>query len=171
MTDDQNFFPKILSLSQCFAQELTSAELPELCFLGIVPGDLIIADYCGSNCGGKGGMGWVRLVGVNEIAGGTSDVTGYSNCATELEAQVEVGVIRKAPTIGSNGQLPTVEMQLAAARLQYADMAAMLRAIRCCFSTGKDTKVVTYMPIGPDGDCLGGRWLISIAQHGGQLSG
>lgn len=166
MTDDLSFWPKILQLSQCLSQELTAAELPGLCFLGILPGEVVIADYCGCDGDGHCGMGWVRLVGINEMPGGIQEVSGYSPCGAELEAQVEIGVMRCAPGLKSTTDLPTVTEQLDTARVQYADMAAMLRAIRCCFSSSKDVKVVAYTPIGPDGACIGGRWLATIAEHG-----
>lgn len=166
VTDDTAFWPKLLGLSQCLATELAAAGLPDLCFLGIVPGEVVIADYCSGNCTNRCGMGWVRLVAVNEMPSGLQDVTGYSPCGAELEAQVEVGVMRCAPML-SKDTLPTVEDQLNAARIQYADMAAMLKAIRCCFASNKDVKISTYQPIGPDGDCIGGRWLAAIAEHGG----
>lgn len=168
-TDDTIFWPKILELVQCVAREWVDASLPEPCFLGILPGDFAPNDYCNCNEGGECGQVWVRLQLIieQENPNGTA-VGGLSNaCATPLLAQVEVGHLMCAPmpkTMADGSvELPSVTEQLDAARQSYASMAALARAIRCCYASKKDIGSMSYVPYGPAGGCLGGSWTVTIA--------
>jgi hypothetical protein len=161
MRDDNDFFPKLLAISQCLCAEITTRELPEPCFCGVIHGNLAPADYC--NSGGNGnGMAWVRLVGIAEQQG--ANPAEFSYCGTPLEAVIEVGILRCALVIGEDGSLPTEEEQLIAARVAAADMAASLSALRCCVNK-KDVRVLSWQPVGPEGGCVGGAWT-AVLQSG-----
>lgn len=151
----------MLVLASCLCREIAEAELPDPCFCGVIPGQAVPLDYCApcGSRGGKCGMAWVRLAGVApaNFTGTSGDIT---RCATPLQATIEVGVARCAPT-GSLDSLPTMADQLAAAELQTADMAAALRAIRCCTDNG-DIAVTAWAPFGPTGGCLGGSWNFTL---------
>lgn len=158
MRDDDQFFPKMLAISQCLCAEITVRELPAPCFCGIIPGASLIADYCDATNEGNG-MAWVRLVGVSEAF---QDQSPVSACNGPLEAIIEVGIVRCAIGVGDNGELPSYEDQLTATRLAAADMAAALAAIRCCLPNKKDVRVGGWVPLGPEGGCVGGAWTAVI---------
>lgn len=161
--NDPHFYERMLSLSACLCGKITEKELPEPCFCGVITGDRITADYCQST-GGKDGMAWVRMVGITEQEMGDvggANIMSSSHCATPLIADVEVGILRCAPAPGLDGAPPTEGAYLASAQLQMADMNAALEAIRCCFGR-KDIRVQGWTPMGPDGGCLGGAWLVSV---------
>jgi hypothetical protein len=159
MRSDHHFWPTMLSLAECLCQQITDSELPDVCFCGVLPGDLTL-EYCTSCDGGACGQAWVRLVGVSVLAG----VEEAANpCTAPLQALVEVGIARCAPTGGDDGSPPTLAQQLDAAALQTADMAAALRAIRCCEALSpKDFAITQWTPIGPEGVCLGGAWAVLL---------
>jgi hypothetical protein len=76
--------------------------------------------------------------------------------------ELEIGIVRCKPAGSASGVRgyvpPTLEQNVAALRLQTADIAAMRRAVLCCFGQDDDTDYIlgTYTPIAPEGDCLGG---------------
>lgn len=162
-TDDDVFWPKLLELVQCVAREWVEAGLPEPCFMGIMPGEFAPNDYCQCNETGECGQVWVRLQLVTELLNPNSVGELGNACATPLVAQVEVGHLGCVPGINDQGELPGVSEQLEAARQQYAAMAALGRAIRCCYASKKDIGSLSYTPYGPAGGCVGGQWVFVMA--------
>lgn len=156
----------LTELASCLCQALTDRGRPDTCFCGVIGGAIVPLDYC-ATCEEKCGMAWVRLVSVEEAQFGiTENATGLGGnpCAAPLQATIEVGVTRCAPTMDDNGEPPTMADQLAAAEGQTADMMAALYAIRCCYEPLGDVVVGTWTPIGPDGVCMGGSWSITVTQ-------
>jgi len=151
---------QLTGLASCLCAELGDS----LCFCGVLPGDATPLDYCGACDGAACGQAWVRLVSVIPILD-TSTGSASNPCGAPLQAAVEVGVARCAPMPGDDGEAPTMADQLEASLQQVADMRAGLRAIRCCNSYGsKDFDIVEWTPIGPEGACLGGAWLITLRE-------
>lgn len=153
-------------LAECLCRELAEAGRPETCFCGVIGGAIAPLDFCGECDSGACGQAWVRLSSMSEVQF-TVDTGGVgpSTCATPLEATVEVGVTRCAPTMDSEGNPPSMAEQLAAAEAQTADMMAALRAIRCCYDGEGEMTVESWTPIGPDGICMGGVWSITITEY------
>jgi hypothetical protein len=162
MTDDSDFFPKLVAISQCLCAEITVRGLPETCFCGVIHGAAIPADYCESGLQGNG-MAWARLVSITEVQSQGQDPQA-SFCGSPLEAVIEVGILRCALGLSESGMPPTVEQHMEAARLAAADMAASLAAIRCCVNK-RDVRVLAWQPMGPDGGCVGGAWT-AVVQSG-----
>jgi hypothetical protein len=166
MTDDTFVFPALLAAAQCLSEQITAAGVPVPEFIGIVPGDALLPDYC------AGGMAWVRLASMGEWVEGSGDGQDrWSACTGPLIASIEMGIVRCAPEGSTaNGEFcpPTMAEQLDATRLQMADQALMLRAIRCCLPAASDGRyarriaVTGYSPVGPAGQCLGGRWTFDL---------
>lgn len=160
MKDDTSFYPLLVELATCLCAELESAGLPTPCYCGVLPGQVVPLDYCGE-CGERCGMAWVRLATIGEELSLTGEqVRRTSRCAVPLQATVEVGVARCAPSPDDLGNPPSEAAQLAATQLQMADMAAALRAITCC--SVADYALGTWTPAGPEGGCLGGSWLVTF---------
>lgn len=124
---------------------------PMPCICTVLPGAVVPYDYCEA-----GGSAWSRVVGIVPI---TSDIGDYT-CATEYEVTIEVGILRCAPMLGANNELPSDAEQTAAAMQQYADMGLMHAALTCCTVPSRfdGPAVGSYVPLGPDGGCVGGSW-------------
>jgi hypothetical protein len=160
-------YPAIIQLSSCLCLEITNSGLPEPCSCGPIVGDLVY-DYC-SNCsdGKCGGQAWVRLVDAFPSRDFPSPSSVLSNCNDPLAYTLEIGIVRCKP-LGKNSSVhgytpPTLEENVSALRLQLADMAAMRRAIQCCFGQGDLSYIVgSYTPSPVDGDCLGGLFNVTV---------
>jgi hypothetical protein len=99
-----------------------------------MPGNRVAYDYVGA-CDDKDGMAWTRLGTSYPSAGvGRTDTT-LRNCGSSIGFDIELGVLRSAPTMTPDGEPPDEADQLATTDLQIADMLAMYRAVACCFST------------------------------------
>lgn len=160
--EDRDAFPLLAALLDSLTAEFRAAGLHEdLCSMTIQPGAIVPADY-----GDCGGMAWVRLASSNPtVSFPTGDLT-INNCAYSLAHVVEVGAFRAGPLpeqVGGGVVLPTDEEQFEAARMQFADMAAMRRAIT---KAPIDYKILgTYQPIGPQGGVLGGTWTVTVGRE------
>lgn len=143
----------LTNLAACLCAELATASeesgipAPQLCT--VLPGSAVAFDYCDN-----GGMAFSRLVGIAPV------VTNASRCATEFEVSVDVSIMRCAPMIGEEGELPTAAEQLAASMLQNFDMGVLHKVLTCCKvpDSFMDLTLGTFVPIGPEGGCLGGVW-------------
>lgn len=156
--DDYALWPALMELTTCLCAEVANAGLPELCFCGLVPGDTVAWDYIGDT--GQG-MAWVRLMNIYPSAAFPAvDSTLRSSCASPLAAQVEMGILRCAPSPDSDGTPPSMAAQWEATRLQLADMAAMYAAVRCCYDRQENMVLGQYNPAGPEGGVVGGTWQV-----------
>jgi hypothetical protein len=165
--EDNFIYPTMIDLSACLCTEIEASGLPGVCSCGPIVGTLVL-DYC-SNCGDKGcsGQAWVRLVDAFPSVDFPSPVATPQNCNAPMAYTIEIGIVRCKP-LGTNTQLrgfvpPTMEQNVDALRLQTADIAAIRRAIQCCFGAEDKTyQIGTYTAAPPDGDCLGGYFNIVV---------
>lgn len=142
------------ALASCLCDELEQAEressIPKPCFCGVLPGSVVSFDYCD-----EGGMAWARLAQITPV------MLPGRNCVMEYDVTVELAIMRCAPVIEEDGDLPTMEEQLAAAMLQNFDMGLMHKVITCCEGIPASftmQEMGAYIPVGPDGACVGGAW-------------
>lgn len=163
-TEDTIVYPTMIKIAACLETELTKAGLPQLCFLGIMPGNQVALDFC-DGCGthGQCGQAWVRLV----TAYPSSSFPNPDNTArvnVDLAYVLEVAVMRCAPKPDSQGNPPGVADMLESTRLQMADMAAIRRALECCLKDVEvDYSLGSYSAYGPQGGCVGGSWTITLS--------
>lgn len=151
----------VSAIASCLCQQIKdTVDLPGVCFCGIVPGDMASAAYSGDcedeNCG----MAWVRLVTMypSKIVGQQDNTAG--NCGSGLGIDLELGIMR---CFDASEEVPSPEVLLAAAQLQYEDALVMQRAIYCCSAVpNKSTILSAYTPLGPDGGLVGGSMVVSI---------
>jgi hypothetical protein len=165
--EDNLIYPTIIQMVACLCTEIAESGLPEPCSCGPIVGDLIL-DYCGQCADGKcGGQAWVRLVDSYPSIDFPTPNQALNNCAAPIAYQLEVGIARCKPvgsTSGVRGFVPpSLEQQVAALRLQTADMAAVRRAVQCCL--GDDTIdyiLGSYIPLTGEADCLGGAFQVWV---------
>jgi hypothetical protein len=167
--EDTLIYPVMIELSACLCREIDQSGLPTPCSCGLIAGELT-ADYCGTcvdnTCGGQA---WVRFVDSYPTTQFPTPSQVPSNCYTPWAFTIEMGIIRCKPVGKANGARgytpPSLEQQVDAIRLQTADMAAMRRALQCCFGTTDRNYVIgNYQPVGPEADCLGGAYTITVGE-------
>jgi hypothetical protein len=143
----------LTGLAACLCAELEVAadesDIPKPQMCTVLPGAAVAFDYCDN-----GGMAYSRLVGIEPI------VTSAGRCAVEFSVTVEIAILRCAPMIGEEGELPTEAEQLAASMLQNFDMGLLHKVLTCCAvpASFTDQTLGPFTPIGPDGGCIGGVW-------------
>lgn len=144
------------AVADCLCAQIVADGLPEVCFCGVVPGSLAVADQIG-DCGDACGMAWVRLEQLyyaTQVGVPSGDP---GNCTKPLAMNIEVGILR---CVDAEGLDQSESLQ--STELQMADAECMLRAVTCCPALpGRDTVIAPYTPIGPDGGVVGGALLLS----------
>lgn len=147
-------------IATCLCAQLTDCG-PEVCFCGVVPGDVVAADYGGGCESGCGGIAWVRmqLAYPSKILGAQN--TDPQNCDLAMGMDIEIGVLRCISAGDDAGNAPSAAELLAATQQQTADLMAMWKALSCC-GFGKDMIIGAYTPAGPAGGLVGGSFLLSI---------
>jgi len=163
VTDDTLAFPLAVELLGCLCAEMPDTVGGDVCWCGLLPGQLVPMDYCqceGTNCG----QAWVRIVSVYPSQQFPRQSIDYRSCADPLAVELNAGVFRCFPGLDENLHPPTVDQQLEAVRVQMSDQAAIRRAIQCCFGTDKKRPAILgrYTPLGPAGDCGGGYWAVTV---------
>jgi hypothetical protein len=168
LVEDKVAYPTLIRLAACLCLELEAAGGPALCYCGPVAGEVAL-DFCGGNCGdeGCGGQAWVRFMDIFPSTNFPSPDNALANCKAPLAFNMEVGIARCAPvgTSGPNGYLPpTMEQNVEAIRLQLADVAALRRAVQCCFAQGDTDYIMgAYSQLSVNnGGCLGGTFNVVV---------
>lgn len=153
-TPDTAIWPGLAELSACLCAEIVRSNLPKTCFCGVVAGEPAF-DVTEED----DGFAWVRLIQVYPSASFPDPAIDGRSCAYPLVAEVEIGLMYCFPAAKA-GDIPTVEEQWEAARLQAAGMAALRRAIECCYRKAGEFALGTYTAVGPDGGFVGGTWTV-----------
>ena len=164
ITEDFLIYPAMVRLAGCLCAELKKSGLPEPCFCGIAEGTEANLD-CGS-CDDGCGAAWVRLANAFPSQDGVSPAA-IATCNSQIVFQLEVGVTRCfSPFADSEGNGQGIAEHLEATRLQLADMAAIKRAIACCFADeDAEYNLGAYTPIPFSGGCGGGSWLVTVPER------
>lgn len=162
--DDTTAWPGVQALIECLCTEMVNSGLGPLCLCSPLPGSQIALDY------GAEGMAWVRVAGAWPSANFPNpDPGGRGACTSPLAIQLEVGAARCAPSLGDDGELPTLSEQFEVTRLQLADMAAMRRAILCCdLANNGRVALGAYTPAGPQGGVVWGTWTVWVEEGWGR---
>lgn len=157
-------FAKMAALATCLCAEIERRGLPSPCFCGILPGEVVYDATGFGECDDADGQAWVRLTGAyaSQQVGVPDETPG--NCSKGLGVDLEVGILRYFPYEENGGVLPP-DVVLAVAQLQMADMMAMKAAIECCNDLGDSKSIIlgSYLPDGPLGGLVGGKWSLSIS--------
>jgi hypothetical protein len=166
VVEDTSIYPLLTRLTDCLCSEMESSGLAVTCRCLLVPGVGPTLDFCDAGCDGScPGEAWVRLMRAfpsTNFPGQDAQGT----CAAPLGFEIEVGVSRCLPVGDSRGNPPDDQAIFEVARLQLADMAAMRRAIMCCFAK-VDTEYVlgNFEPTFASGGCLVSTWGLLVRQE------
>jgi hypothetical protein len=153
----------LTDLAGCLCEQIREDGLQEPCFCGVMPGERVAFDYVG-NCEDQDGMAWTRLITAYPAAGVGRVNQTVNNCNSTLGIEVEIGLLRSAPTMEAEGEPPSEGSQLETTALQIADMLAMARAVQCCFGNKDYDYILSqYRPFGPMGFAVGGTYSLMVA--------
>lgn len=112
-------------------------------------------DYC---CGD--GHLYIRLVRVHPSNPFPQQSLEPRNCDLVMAAQIEVGVLRCAPTMDPQGNSPKPEEVTATADQIVADMSIVYSVLKSHVPVWANFPPVldNWQPLGPEGGCAGGAW-------------
>jgi len=139
----------------------------------VVPGRDVALDDC---CAGQA---WVRILRVYG-----SSMESFPDAARQPHdtdrctggrwaVEFGAGVVRCVPGLDGRGQPPT-GAELEASAGQVADDASRIRrAVLCCFADGSDEGlwVGDWLPVGPEGGCVGGELSVVVGVDGCECAG
>jgi hypothetical protein len=149
------------AVADCLCTHITAYGLPPVCYCGVVPGSIAVADQIGE-CGDVCGMAWARLDQMYHATVAGVPSTEPGNCTKALSIDIEVGILR-CMSLGGPGGPPEPSDLLQSTEVQMADAECMYRAISCCPALPtQDTVIAPYVPLGPDGGLVGGTFLCSV---------
>lgn len=169
LRDDATFFPRLQRLVECLCAELAKSGGPELCYCGLMVGDItpIGLMSCDDNKGC--GVAYVRPIGAYASSTfPTPDEGTLATCASPLAMEVVVGVARCYPRMAGRAAVPDPQAMFEATRLYMSDMQAIRRAISCCFgkkTPGQPNSIHTlggWSPIPAGAGVSGGEWQVFI---------
>lgn len=135
--------------------------LEPYCRVAVYPGLEVAWDTCEeSACSEGDGQLWAAIQSIDPLSGNTG--TGCD--AWNWTAQI--GSIRCAAKPSDNLTMPSVEAIQDDAVRQAIDADGILKGIKCCPERSERIKAAAivirnWLPLGPDGGCVGGVWTIS----------
>ena len=158
-TPDWISFPHADGIVKRLVTQLAEMNLPEACFATVVPGELAALDNLTDECAA---MAYSRVTSVFPSTTSFPSADASPRSGYFFASIIELGLIRTIE-LPDNGEAPSAEAQREAARLQAADMGAMLTAI-CAYCTDYSIPVVlgAYQPVGPEGGVVGGFWTATL---------
>lgn len=164
LREDTTVYPTMIALKDCLCEELAKCGNPSLCFCDLVPG---ISDgfIDVAECDEGGGSAWVRLIQTYQSLEFPQPEVG-ANEYSFMVAELEVGCVRPITSIDEDGTAPDAVSQHMDTRMLLADMAAMKRAIYCCFGTPtdplRDFALGAYTSAAGIGGAGGGFWRVFV---------
>lgn len=163
LVEENRFFPILANLLECLRNELAEAKGPDPCFIGLTPAGRPPLGML--TCGGeKDGVAWVSPVMVFPSTDFPTPDEGQLGTGSPLAIEIEMGVARSYPApVGRDAQADP-QAYFDTTRLYLSDMAAMRRAIQCCFKAGlggslpPDLSLGAWTPIEAEARAGGGTW-------------
>lgn len=129
---------------------------PLPCRTAVYLGGEVPWDTCES-CGDTNGMLYAKLVSIDPVTGGDQ-----GNCQT-YNWTAEIGILRCVASLSGSGDIPSAAAVEADSAQQARDADAIFAALSCCDARSEELKQVqlrSWSPLGPDGKCAGGAWLL-----------
>jgi len=137
-----------------------AALTPPVARVALYPGGSIAFDDCCT------GQVWVRLISIAPATGQrTTSYTTILPCGVTMWiVEVGIGVLRCAATIDDFGRAPSPAALTADTLQMTQDQADLSMAIQCEMTQIPQLErlsPVSWLPLGPDGGCLGGEWRVT----------
>lgn len=167
LVDEKFFLPRLMALQECLCAELEKAKGPGLCFCGLAPAGRPPLGLM--NCAkGACGVAWVSPVAAFPYTQFPAQADGLAlpvRCAVPMAMSVQVGVARCYPK--PRPGMATIDPQdsFEATRLYMSDMAAVKRALVCCFpEVDRDFQIAVgaWEPLAVEASASGGSWTAVI---------
>lgn len=153
-------FEVALSVKECLCRNLIDTLGGPVCRCAIYPSDVPTADICSKSLAGNGEA---KII-INRIFNSKNfpnEQVDLANCSGNyVVVEIVQTVWRCGPTIGDNGQLPSVLDVEFAAMILNEDAKAMRCAVMCCPDTTL-IQVGSWQMLSLSGGCMGGQ-LISL---------
>lgn len=149
---------KMVDLLACACSSLETYGVGPVCWCGLQTGETTW-EGCGECDNGACGMSYVRLVRAFPYTAFPA-IEELTHCDTAVGFDLELGAMRCVP-VNEDGSGLTPSQSLSLALDTVADMGALHRAISCCFDIDP-TNLVEWVPLGPQGACVGGAWTFQI---------
>lgn len=159
--NDNPLFAKLSALNDCLTKELEELRGPGFCYQGLMVGDQT-APLGLVDTGRNLGVSWVRPV--SSFASTSfplpDEPTIRAACKGALAMEVEIGVARCLPVARDRNTHPDPQDVFEASRLYLADMAAMRRAVLCCYKilNPERTALGTWSPLEAAARVSGSTW-------------
>lgn len=157
---DTLVWPIMLELAACLKAEYDET----MSEVAIVSGEFIPVDL-GEECSQV--SGFVQLTtGYPSEGNFPAQEPAAQQCGTVLAFQLFAGVTRCGPEMNADGTVDTAAYNLYTER-QLADLAAVKRAIQCCFAGKFDDMlyaIIEWTPIELSGGVGGGRWQVIVQE-------
>lgn len=125
--------------------------LDPVCRVVLAPGSEVAWDSCESGPSGDGQL-WAALQSVAKVS---SD----SGCSI-WHWSAEIGIVRCASVPQEDGTPPTVARVEQDALQQAIDAGVVFRLLKCPGFDFSNIELVSWLPLGPSGGCVGGAWTI-----------
>lgn len=140
---------------------------PPVCRSFKNPGEGAPHDNCEKNRS-TGADGQLWIAHLLSQAGWPSPTGEPTTCATPFTETIEIGIVRCAQgKVTDKGTPPPAELVTADAEQQESDRLAIRNAILCCSAIdAKDLIIGDWVPIDPQGGCVGGVWTVLIRDAG-----
>lgn len=158
-----NIVSTMTQMAACLLAQIRKDQLPEPCWVGIIPGAQAVANFMPECFTGDGpdGAAWVRMVtGYPSMEPGLQIESPLDSLIAPMGYELEVGIVRSLP-IPEEGLDPAQSAEVTT--LQMRDMLCIRAAILCCtiFERG-DLLLGPYTPLGPEGGTVGGSFQVGI---------
>lgn len=163
LIDETFFLPRLMRLQECVCEELEKAGGPSLCFCGLVPAGRPPLGLMDCRDTKACGVAWVAPTTVFSSTSFPLPDEDALACNAPLAMGVQIGVARCHPRPGRGKATLDPQDTFEAVRLYMSDMAAVKRALLCCFpKSGGNVEYLSsatsWEPIDPEADASGGVW-------------
>lgn len=167
LIDETYFLPRLIALQECVCSELEKAGAgSSLCFCGIVPAGRPPIGLMDCGPGKSCGVAWVAPANVFPYTVFPQPATApIARCSQPMAMQVQIGVARCHPRPPQGKGTLDPQDTFNATRLYLSDMAAVKRAILCCFPKRDgdyQATIQSWEPMPAEASVSGGIWTAVI---------
>lgn len=154
-------FPWAALMRDCVCASLEASVGGPVCQCMLTAGTSTAYDNC---CQGQA---WIRVVSVYPSKSfPTPDGSRFRCDHQMMAAELEIGVVRCAPTMDDDGNPPSVQAIEESFRVVHSDRVRVMRALSCCFRPEQGCEVINigqWTPVAEQGGCVGGMTDVTIS--------